>query len=114
MRLSPAGLRLLEGSWRLIPSLRCGWYSKLCRIFGGKRGTGFTVITNMPPDVKREQEYQHDQDHYVEVMEVWAEPAEILAYDRTQVGQQERPGERAQESEQAEFPERHLRDAGGQ
>ncbi len=67
----------------------------------------------MSPDVKGKQGNEDNEDNDIEVVEVGAEFIEVGPDERTEVGQNETPGERAKKCIEAKFAEGHSCDTGG-
>src|SRR5208282_5069485 len=75
---------------------------------------GAQAILPVRPEEPDDPAQQHDSDDRVELMEVLAERAPVLAEFHAEVSQRETPGPRPEESIDVEFAARHAGDAGGQ
>jgi hypothetical protein len=68
----------------------------------------------MTPDIQDNQRDDQDRNHDVRTLKDWLDLGHIGTKNRTQVGQQDTPGERSCERVNAEFYKRHLRDTSRQ
>src|ERR1035441_4725193 len=75
---------------------------------------GAQPILPVRPEEPDDPAQQQNSDDGVELMEVLAERAPVLAEFHAKVGQHETPGPRSEESIDVEFAARHAGDSGGQ
>src|ERR1019366_4206749 len=75
---------------------------------------GAQPILPVRPEEPDDPAQQQDSDDRVELMEVLAERAPVLAEFHAEVSQHETPGPRSEESIDVEFAARHAGDSGGQ